>query len=522
MKKLYTTAVAAALSASAFAQFNMGVATGNWSGTNAMYLNPANIAGSRHKLIIDLFSTSEGVDNSYGTLNKTSDIIRSINNGQTTEIFNPNSNNSKTFSMMAPYAEVRGPGILYNITPNHTVALSTRMRGINQLNHFDRSIYQTIVDPSAIASSNVDLTSQNFNYTAHIWSEVGLSYGGVVYDHGNGRLKVGATVRYLGGIDYITLRGANLDAHFVAGRDSFYAANSDLEYSSNVLSAGDAVRNGVSNNSIFSQFFGAKAGWGLGGDVGVVYEFTPVDEVLGSRGDYMLRLSASVVDIGSIKYHAENNITANVTGNGYLTGQGLSDNVRNFTDFTNYVQQQGFNADTVRKDIRVYMPTRLVAGADYKVHEHYYVNATFIGSLANRNAIGNSFYNQLVITPRYDSRIFSLGLPVTYSSLSGTFKAGVGVRFTGFFFGSDDLLALVSNKQYGLNVYAGGFIPFNTHKMKDSDNDGVPDKIDMCPDVPGYPEFNGCPEKHMDAPTIEDKDNDKDEDARDGRPRDDK
>ena len=29
---------------------------------------------------------------------------------------------------------------------------------------------------------------------------------------------------------------------------------------------------------------------------------------------------------------------------------------------------------------------------------------------------------------------------------------------------------------------------------KDSDFDGIPDYLDDCPKVPGLPEFNGCPE----------------------------
>ena len=51
------------------AQRYLGIATSNWSGTNGMYLNPANIADSRHKFTIDLFSVNVGVNNNLAKFN---------------------------------------------------------------------------------------------------------------------------------------------------------------------------------------------------------------------------------------------------------------------------------------------------------------------------------------------------------------------------------------------------------------------------------------------------------------------
>jgi hypothetical protein len=363
--------------------------------------------------------------------------------------------------MLAPYVEVRGPGAMVNFHGKHSLALTSRLRGMNQFNNFDRSLYQTITDPDFSAGGNIDLTSKNFNYTAHIWSELGLSYGVVLLDAEDSRVKAGITLRYLGGIGYVGLKGVNLDAHFRAGNDSFYAENSDVEFASNILSTRNALVNGFSNNSLLSQFFGAKTGGGLGADAGLVYEL--INNKKPGR-DYLLRLSASVIDLGRIKYKQENNFNAEVTGNGYITGNGLVNNVRSYEDFRTYVVGQGFRADTVRRDTKVYMPTRLVLGGDYNLRGNYYINATFVGNLAYRQNFGNSYYNQLTVTPRYDTRLLSIGVPVTYSGLTNSLRAGLGIRFSGFFVGSDDMLALVVRKQYGFNFYVGGFVPFNMHK----------------------------------------------------------
>jgi hypothetical protein len=494
MKKIIYAAAISFISLSARAQ-NFGVATSNWSGMSSLYLNPANIADSKHKYVINVFSVGAGVDNNVGSLNTKGGLISAINNGNTKDIFNYG--NSSRVSVQAPYAEITGPGAMISINNKHSIALTTRIRGMNQFNNFDRSLFQTVTDPNFSPSGNIDLTSQHFNYTAHVWSEVGLSYGGVIIQDANSVLKGGITLRYLGGIGYVGLRGNNLDAHYDAGSSTFYASNSDVQYASNVLTTNNALNNGFNNNSIASQFFGSKAGMGIGADLGLVYEFTPDNR----RGfgphngtGYLVRLSGSVLDLGSIKYKAANNSNASVTGNGYITADGIVNNVRSYDDFKNYVVNQGFNAVTTSQDTRVYMPTRLLLSADLNVYSNLYVNAAFVGNLTNPQNYGNSYYDQLTVTPRFDTRWVSVGLPITYSSLSGTMKAGLGLRVSGFFVGSDDMLALVAKKQYGFNFYMGGFVPLNKHHWLDTDNDGVPDYRDGCPSEPGSEANKGCPD----------------------------
>lgn len=504
MKKIVYS-VAMLVSIAAKAQHNFGIATSNWSGMTSIYLNPANIADSKHRYVVNVLSVSSGVDNNLGALNTQGGLISAINNGETKNIFKYSNNNK--VSAMAPYAEITGPGVMVSINDRHSVAFTTRVRGMNQFNNFDRSLFQTISDPNFSAGGNIDVTSQNFNYTAHVWSELGLSYAGVIIKDRNSMLKGGISVKYLGGFGYVGLKGNNIDAHFNAGADSFYASNSDLRYASNIITTGDALDNGLSNNSITSQFFNSKAGKGLGADLGLVYEYTP-DSRRGigpHRGTgYILRLSGSVLDLGSIKYKSANNSNAFVTGNGFITANGIVNNVRSYQDFRNYVVNQGFRADTVKSDTRLHMPTRLLLSADINIYSNLYLNAAFVGSLANPNNYGNQYYDQLTFTPRFDITWISIGLPVTYSSLSGTMKAGLGVRVSGFYFGSDDMLALMSKNQYGFNFYAGAFVPLNKRHWLDTDSDGVPDFKDNCPGQAGSASNHGCPVENSDSDSDDD------------------
>jgi hypothetical protein len=91
-----------------------------------------------------------------------------------------------------------------------------------------------------------------------------------------------------------------------------------------------------------------------------------------------------------------------------------------------------------------------------------------------------------------------VGVPITYSWLTNSYKVGFGFRYSGFFVGSDDMAALVASNQSGINVYVGGFVPFYKFKKKDRDGDHVSDKKDKCPDEFGTLENKGCPEPDSD------------------------
>ena len=148
-----------------------------------------------------------------------------------------------------------------------------------------------------------------------------------------------------------------------------------------------------------------------------------------------------------------------MTGNGSLTGPGISQNANSSASFLNYVKQQGFSADTESKGNRVFLPTALLVSADVQISGRFYGNLLYLNNLANRMNFGNSYYNQVTFTPRYDKHNMSIALPITYSMLSKDIKVGVGYRISGFFIGSDDALAFIHKNQHGFGLYLGGYIP---------------------------------------------------------------
>ncbi|MBS1772592.1 MAG: OmpA family protein [Bacteroidetes bacterium] len=219
----------------------------------------------------------------------------------------------------------------------------------------------------------------------------------------------------------------------------------------------------------------------------------------------MLRFSAAVTDLGSIKY-TTNNRQVNFTGSGTLKGSEVADSLNNYNNIRTYLSNHGIKADSSTGNAtKVYMPTSLVMSLDYHAIGGLYVNLMYIGGIGDKVRHGNSVYNQITLTPRFDVRAFSFGLPITYSMLTKGVKVGAGIRAGGFFIGSDDMLAFFGNG-YGMNAYFGAYVPFNKKKPRDSDGDLVSNKKDKCRNEKGVWEMRGCPNPDKDGDGVLDKD----------------
>ena len=442
------------------AQRMLGIATGNNDVQNSMYLNPANIAGCDEKLIVNLLYANITIDNNLGTLGQVSQLIRKLkkNNHSNAQVFYYNGNTQ--FSMLAPMADVGGPGIIFNLNDQNTLAFDTRIRMFDEFYNFNKFLYNAAVQQSGQASLNT--TFKNFRWTVDMWSEAGFTYGGVLADNSKYKLKIGVKINLLGGIGYIALNGKNLAVIFTTGVDSFAANNADLDLASSIYEAG----NNITGNEILSNIFG-NGGRGFGGDAGVVLEIKDknASDHGGSSTPYKCALSLAVTDIGSITYY--NMFTSTITGSGYVTNNGLSSNVKNFNNLAQYLYTNGYNRADSTQTEQVYLPTALVSSFDYHVVGSFSTNILMITNIANDYNYGNKVFNQFTISPRIDTKKISIGLPVTYNTLTDDFRIGLGVRYGGFFLGSDDAKLFFMNKQYGCNLYFGGSVVIHKKKKED-------------------------------------------------------
>ncbi len=449
MKKLFLCVPFIACVMSARGQRYLGVSTDAYNSLNSMYLNPANLGGCNEKIAVNLMGASIGVDNNLGVLTSASNVSSTTGGDSGVSIFKATGTSGK-FSMVAPYVELRGPAILYRINRKHTLALSTRLRAINEFNNFDKALFTALNNPQGVNTSFIQFQAQNFNWTAHVWSEVGLSYGGEVYSTDKWSMKVGATVRYLAGIGYLGIKGKNMDVSYTSANDSFRANNTDIEYASNIQTLSDGFSDGVSTSKLFG---GPSGGSGIGGDIGAILAYTKP----GETGKYTATLSVSFTDIGVISY--KNSSSVRITGDGYMKGNEISDNVKSYDDLRAYAAMRGFTVDTGRASRNVSLPTACIVGADYHAWGRFFLGAAGIINMGSDANFGSKYYSQFSIIPRWQSGVFTASVPITYNTLAHNMRVGVGMRLGGLYFGSDDMMALFSSNQYGFNMYFGGMIP---------------------------------------------------------------
>ncbi len=436
------------------AQKMLGVSTSNWANSQSMYLNPANIADSRTKFSIDLFALDLGMETNFSSV-KMSDLFGSINDEDGESQFQFGSDN-KPSRLYGPVIDVRGPGATVSINDKHSVAFFTRVRFMAQVHDLDQTLFRTISGDglSDVEKDGLKLKIDAFNVTGHGWTEYGLGYGGVIYNQDNHFLKGGLNLRLLKGAAYFSILNEHMDISYAPGTDYVSINNTSVQYASNMLG-------GISGVNDLTK----SKGSGMGADLGLVYEYRPENNSDFSQNKYLFRVSASVIDIGSIKYTNNNagirfyNKTAGTPA--YISGPEIESRITNVDSMIAYMEEQGFGMEDLgASGTKVSLPTALILSGDYNIWKNFYANLLFMGNLASRDKIGNSVYGRISLTPRYDTRIISVGLPLTYSMLSKSMQVGLGLRVSGFYLGSDNLFT------NGTNFYFGFQVPFSKKKDK--------------------------------------------------------
>ena len=62
------------------------------------------------------------------------------------------------------------------------------------------------------------------------------------------------------------------------------------------------------------------------------------------------------------------------------------------------------------------LPTALSVQADYHIQDNFYANAIIVQRLSLRNSFGVERSNLLTVSPRYESSLFSVSLPLSLSN----------------------------------------------------------------------------------------------------------
>ncbi len=461
----------------ASAQHNLGIATSDYSTINSIYLNPANIAGCKEKIVVNFLSLNALYSTDYGHVPK-DDGTNDKSLGITSIVF-PGSNN---FNAIFPAYDVRLPSFLVNFKDNNRqgIAITTRYRTINQFTNCSQQLFNSLANKDS-THLGYQYTNKDFRWLRNQWKEVDITYGIVIAENNNSQFKAGITARYLFGGYYMSLKGNKLELMTNPGDDTLYCSNTGMEFITNAANENEYNNN---SNPLFMDLFAPNTGSGMGFDFGMVLtNYINGEDIYNGRNDdpeedmdfddsrtHRIRASVSIKDLGAITYKGASSHLLNVGGHGVISTKDLIDQFHSADNIASVTKAAGFNVNQgIPGDVKIYLPTSFVISLDYQFSKSYYATLIYIRNSLNQvNAENtqNFVYDQITLVPRFDSRKASFSIPITYSMLGNRLVVGMAARAKGVFAGFDDTLIARGNKFHGFDGYMGYTIQIYPKKKR--------------------------------------------------------
>ncbi len=489
------------------------------AGVLGLDINPASIADSKLRMDFLLLSAGFNIQGDYAALNRGQLFGDAFDRADFRKPFSESSkawrenhpDNNGTRGPVSQYVNGRANlapwgAFMLTLSPKAAIAFSANLRfAVSAVDAQPQTLRLFLSDFRAANDLNERIVESG-SLQVQQWYEYGLSYARVLRDAGRHVVKAGARLKLLQGANGLSVTADNLDYTQVdATTTQFARGRLNYAYSDNFGLPSPLLTNG-------DRIFQFTSSPGLGFDLGVVYEFRPriVEysyDIDGERNlpvrdldKYRLRVGLSVLDIGSIGY------SANVAARS-LT---LSNDTLRYADLES--ASPGEVATRLERDLpggsaldhRVGLPTRLSLQLDGRISNHWFVGAALMQNLADpRTAtVMPSTYQ---VTPRYESRVFDVLVPVTFNEL-GHSTVGTFVRFGPLIIGSNSLWSslVYADASDVTDVFLAVKIPVRYNRPKDRDGDKVSDDRDRCPKQKGTWEFDGCPD--TDGDHVADKD----------------
>ncbi|MGB7394855.1 MAG: DUF5723 family protein [Pricia sp.] len=419
-----------------FAQSYIGHTMDNYAGVHAVAYNPANVYDSPFRTDINLVSVSGYLGSDFIGLS-VSDVLSGgdFDFDSDAERFASESNHFFT------NIDVLGPSFMVNVGEKQSFALTTRARGLFNLNNIDGNLYERIQDGFDIGN-DFDFDSRNLNATMHVFSEIGVTYGREILRTQDQFLKGGITLKYL------------------MGGGGLFADSPELS------GAYDGITNQLSTQGSLS--YGSTPGFdsddpdfeslqgGFGADIGVVYEFRKriMDgAVQGKRAQqYKFKAALALTDIGSINYKNSENTTYDANG---------SVNATEFeTKSVEEVLEDNYTDTPVNGDQKIALPTALQIMGDYYIGRRWYLGIhTGLSMRGSDKGHSNNVINTATLVPRWESKWFSVYSPIGLRQY-GDAAWGLGFRLGPLTVGSGSILTnLISDNSKNADIYMGLKIP---------------------------------------------------------------
>lgn len=338
--------------------------------------------------------------------------------------------------LLAP-AEANGRFLLRGLSTafqagKSAFAITFDIRGMGYTKNLTNDIYQFMESSTSKSFRNNDQAIiKDFELGSISWGEVGLAFGRRVFNSNSIEIKAAGRLKIHAPLDmtHIEINSLEMD---LTDPKYIHFKNADLsliefevpESVSSVKGIFDSVTENIS----------------FGGDVGLSLEYRPNFKYLekGARHKYKYKLGLSLIDVGKLKNNAYKGVRVQGDINTQLT-------------YTSDDRTLGATVIDLRKSLSdkttidnfVALPTSVKLQFDYQIFKGLYINTIGVYPLPNKDFTMDEIAS-VTVTPRLDTKRFSLFVPIIYDRYRLNFGFGMragpivfGLRFPRFDEGVD-------------------------------------------------------------------------------------
>ncbi|TDE08865.1 hypothetical protein E0F88_31715 [Dyadobacter psychrotolerans] len=422
--------------------------------------NPSVVGGSKQKWQINIGTIGASINHRYFVfLGKNSLLYPLLAPHSTKELYGRSRTmGSLTEDPIHLVSEIRWPSAMISIDKHQGIAIQFRTRGyVKGLNIPEpvKNLYFRRLDTDntpPIANQSLG----EFNLVQQSFSEMSFTYGAQLLDLDQHKLRVGFTGKRVFGarIGYLNASADRFSIRPETGNpESSELVLSNFQYESGYSQATQKMKIG---NLLDSEKYGS--GWGY--DLGITYELGAFwknrEEKFDENPQYLIRLGASLTDVGSIRYKTSGSKVISGQQDQYVLGQ---QNLEVISDqgpegFMSLLPAQ---SDTIfSKTVR--LPQAFHLEADIQLVKGFFLNLSKTSRFNPGKAEIPDVYqpNSFTITPRFEDEDSDFAFPISF--VEGNKRPSIGAvgHFGPVFLGFSNINGLIKKTQpKGSMVYVG-------------------------------------------------------------------
>lgn len=460
------------------AQYWLGASMSNQSATHSAYVNPAILGGAKKKLYINAIGIGFNAMNDFvswgapftvreyitgNVPDQYKDSVGNVAFNNDWLVQNLDGSNKNLYFE----TEIRGPAAMIRVSEKTAISFGMRSRTGFSITNVSENLAKLAVngvDTGTLSSntqinigSNIDNLRVRFN--ALSYQEFSLGFGKQFLQLKALKVKLGATAKLLVGNAYFYAQGDNFDLQ-INGIDSFRVDNADFRYGYSDLSQ-------FENFNPSSLLPTLNGNVGFAWDAGAVVEYAPIkgEEKRSKNSDYLFRAGLSLIDVGRINFSNDivnqqvrlkspfTFVTDSAAEQAFEDGP-FSENASQFIDSV-----IDANFDITNSTEAIYqLPAMLSFQFDYNLFKNFYLGMLWFQDIRgiDFDKIRMRRPSQITLIPRFESTWVEASLPINLSGDYKVLQLGGFVRVGPVYAGSDNLRALLTQKNmYGVNFYLG-------------------------------------------------------------------